>query len=335
MLAPEERLVMGVRVTLLMMQGRCSEVVAAAQRASEAHPDLSGPHLALGICRMHGGEAVEAIPAFEQSIRVNPRNPAVFIRYQVMGYALLLLGRYAEAVSWLQKALAAHPGDSAPNRGNIHAAIAAAQALGGAAEEAHWSAAEAARLWPTLTARSYYPFKVANPVAAAQIARMRDGLRLAGIRDYVDEDADQDVPADDAIHSIYDAPTPLHAPGVQTIRTPDLPALLQQRRSLLLDASNPWGQSIPGAIVLGGVGVGGSITDELQERLRQTMHQLTSGNLDTPIVALGWNAERFQGRNLALRLVALGYTKVYWYRGGREAWMAAGLPTTEVTVQDW
>jgi hypothetical protein len=29
---------------------------------------------------------------------------------------------------------------------------------------------------------------------------------------------------------------------------------------------------------------------------------------------------------LALRLVALGYTNVNWYRGGREAWEVAGLP---------
>jgi len=53
------------------------------------------------------------------------------------------------------------------------------------------------------------------------------------------------------------------------------------------------------------------------------------------IVAVGWNSERFGGRNLALCLVALGYTQVYWYRGGREAWEVAGLPETEVDVQDW
>jgi hypothetical protein len=54
-----------------------------------------------------------------------------------------------------------------------------------------------------------------------------------------------------------------------------------------------------------------------------------------PIVAVGFNSERFDGRNLALRLVALGYTNVYWYRGGREAWEVAGLPETKVDVQDW
>jgi adenylate cyclase len=65
------------------------------------------------------------------------------------------------------------------------------------------------------------------------------------------------------------------------------------------------------------------------------MMTLTNGELSTPIVAVGWNSERFDGYNLALRLVALGYTKVYWYRGGREAWEVAALPETVVDVQDW
>ena len=65
------------------------------------------------------------------------------------------------------------------------------------------------------------------------------------------------------------------------------------------------------------------------------MRQLTFGERSVPVVAMSWNAERYQGRNLALRLVALGYTKVHWYRGGREAWMAAGLPTAEIALQDW
>jgi adenylate cyclase len=65
------------------------------------------------------------------------------------------------------------------------------------------------------------------------------------------------------------------------------------------------------------------------------MQQLTGGDRTVPVVAMGWNAERFQGRNLALRLVALGYANVYWYRGGREAWEVAGLPVTELMTQDW
>jgi hypothetical protein len=38
---------------------------------------------------------------------------------------------------------------------------------------------------------------------------------------------------------------------------------------------------------------------------------------------------------LALRLVALGYTKVYWYHGGRETFEANGLHETAVAIRDW
>jgi hypothetical protein len=87
--------------------------------------------------------------------------------------------------------------------------------------------------------------------------------------------------------------------------------------------------------VLKSAGRGGSTSDEMQKRLREKMRTLTKGNLATPIVVVGWNSERFDGYNLALRLVAMGYTHLYWYRGGREAWEVAGLPETPVDIQDW
>jgi rhodanese-related sulfurtransferase len=65
------------------------------------------------------------------------------------------------------------------------------------------------------------------------------------------------------------------------------------------------------------------------------MRQLTGDDRTKPIVVVGFNSERYQGRNLALRLVALGYTNVYWYRGGREAWEVNGLPETVINMQDW
>jgi rhodanese-related sulfurtransferase len=81
--------------------------------------------------------------------------------------------------------------------------------------------------------------------------------------------------------------------------------------------------------------LGGSFADETQDRLLREMAKLTDGKLNQPVVVVGWNSERFDGRNLALRLVAIGYTRVYWYRGGREAWEVAELPETELVVQEW
>ena len=159
-------------------------------------------------------------------------------------------------------------------------------------------------------------------------------MRLAGIRDHADEDADSGLPSDSALHTNYEAPTPTTVPGARTIRTPDLARLVEQRKPLVLDTID-WGRSVPGAVGLWGAGIGGSLSDEFQDRLARKMQGLTVGDRNVPIVAMGFNSERYQGRNLALRLVALGYTEVYWYRGGREAWEVAGLPETDLVMQDW
>ena len=81
--------------------------------------------------------------------------------------------------------------------------------------------------------------------------------------------------------------------------------------------------------------MGGSFADNAQHRLRRKLQELMRGDLCKPIVAVGWNSERFGGYNLALRLVALGYIQVYWYRGGFEAWQVNGVPETDLVLQDW
>jgi adenylate cyclase len=110
--------------------------------------------------------------------------------------------------------------------------------------------------------------------------------------------------------------------------------LLERRRPLVID-TKAFGKSIPGAVGLSGAGIGGALSDEYQGRLKLKMDQLTRGDRTVPIITVGVNAERFEARNLALRLAALGCTDVYWYRGGREAWEVAGLATTDVVAQDW
>ena len=194
---------------------------------------------------------------------------------------------------------------------------------------------KAERLWPYDTVRSHYPVNPSSSVLAAQIRTYQDGLRLAGERDHADEDADFGIPMDGALHGEIAGFTPKDAPGVKTIRTRDLSRFLAEARPIVIDTLlYSWGRSIPGAVGLKFAGLGGSYTDATQDHLRSKMRDLTSGDLNSPIVAVGWNSERFDGRNLALRLAALGYTQVHWYRGGREAWEVNGLPETQHDVQE-
>ena len=142
--------------------------------------------------------------------------------------------------------------------------------------------------------------------------------------------------ADGSLRSDLTGRTPTEAPGAKTIRTAELVMFLADAQPLVIDTvSYSWGRSIPGAVGLRFSGLGGSFADEAQDRLRRKMAELTGGNLDQPIVVVDWNSERFGGRNLALRLAALGYAQVYWYRGGREAWEVAELPEAELALQEW
>jgi adenylate cyclase len=169
-----------------------------------------------------------------------------------------------------------------------------------------------------------------------QFRRFQDALGFAGLRDHADEDADFGVPGDAALRSELAGLTRTEAPGAETIRTTDLLELLSPVQPIVIDTMTYfWGKSIPGAVALKYSGLGGSFTDAAQDRLRSKLRELSAGDSSTPIIAVGWNSHRFDGYNLALRLVALGYTKVYWYRGGREAWELNGLPETNLDVQQW
>ena len=54
------------------------------------------------------------------------------------------------------------------------------------------------------------------------------------------------------------------------------------------------------------------------------MRELTAGDLDRPIVAVGWNSERFDGRNLALRLVVLATGRSFGTAVGARPGRSAG-----------
>jgi adenylate cyclase len=246
-----------------------------------------------------------------------------------------LLGRDLDTIKYLEKSLAINPDDD----GSVHwqySRLAAAYARIGDMDEAQKYLARANRLWPYDTVRSRAPEALLSSVYIEQFKQFRDALRVAGLRDHANEEADFGVPADAALHGELAGLTPKDAPGAKTIRTAEFARFLGESQPIVINTVTcSWGRSIPGAVGLKFAGLGGSFTDTAQDRLRSKMRELTAGNLDKPIVAVGWNSERFDGRNLALRLAALGFTQVYWYRGGREAWEVSGLPETELDVQEW
>jgi len=96
---------------------------------------------ALGECKLMTGSIEEVIPFEEQAIRLSPRDPQIWNRYQRIGFVHLLQSRSDAAIPWLEKARSANP--EVPS---VHAFLASAYGLKGEAERAAAELAEARRL---------------------------------------------------------------------------------------------------------------------------------------------------------------------------------------------
>ena len=333
---PNDPHVLEAAARLLVSSGHYREAIRASQRLLDEFPNAYLAYHVIGMCLISLGRFEEAVPMLETAIRRDPRSAWNYDRYAQLAVAVAALGRLEELIAWNRRALTAVPANYKSLRAQYSLRIAAASVPLGDLKGAHSAVVEANRIWPYDTVRSHSPGEESSRAFAALVERTQAALRAAGLRDHADEDADFGVPSDGNLRDDYAGLTPTTVPGAETIRTPELKQLLDEREPIVIDPLlYSWGRSIPGAIGLKNAGHGGTTSDEMQDRLRKKMQALTSGDHTRPIVAVGWNSERFDGRNLALRLVALGYTNVYWYRGGREAWEVAGLPETELVMQDW
>jgi adenylate cyclase len=324
---------------LLRAQARHTEAIALLQHLIQRAPNNCNAFRQLGICKIAKGQASEAIPLLQRSIRLDPLSPNHRFSCHHIGRALALLGRDAESIEWQQRALAATVEASPAWRAACHLWMASAYANISQSREAKQAALEASRIWPHVTVRSFAPlgpFPATAPALFVQMCRIREGLGLTGLRDHAEEDADFGVPEAGEVCTDLIGWTPTSVPGATTIRTNELVDILAREKPVLIDvALHSWGRSIPGAIGLRGAGHGFGFSDDLQNRLSRKIQELTKGDLSVPIVSFCVNSERFTGYNLALRLAALGCTQVYWYRGGFEAWQVNGLPESDLELQDW
>ncbi|MFY2762786.1 rhodanese-like domain-containing protein [Arenimonas sp. MALMAid1274] len=122
-------------------------------------------------------------------------------------------------------------------------------------------------------------------------------------------------------------PTPTSVPGGRLITTPELVQLLQNpgAQAMVFDVlGGP--QQLPNAIPVVPASQPGDFQDQTQREFGQYLQQATQGRKDRPMVFYCQSTQCWMSYNAALRAINLGYTQVYWYRGGIEAWQQAGGP---------
>jgi PQQ-dependent catabolism-associated CXXCW motif protein len=149
------------------------------------------------------------------------------------------------------------------------------------------------------------------------------------------ERQDFGVPATPQLHDgAMHGPTPASIPGGQVITTKGLVGLVQNKQApyFLFDVlGGP--ETLPGAMASVWMSQPGSFNDQVQQQLAQLMQQGTQGRKDTVLVFYCLSSHCWMSYNAALRAINAGYKNVLWYRGGIEAWKAAGMPTQPAQQQ--
>ncbi|MEM9013982.1 MAG: rhodanese-like domain-containing protein [Pseudomonadota bacterium] len=142
------------------------------------------------------------------------------------------------------------------------------------------------------------------------------------------ETQDFGVAATSQLHSgAMHGPTPTTIPGGIVITTQALHSTLQQNPQGIAIFDVLGGPEVlPGAMGAVAASTPGSFNDQTQQQFGGYLQQVTGGNKQTPVLFYCQSAQCWMSYNAALRAINMGYTQVLWYRGGIEAWKAAGLP---------
>jgi adenylate cyclase len=327
---------LALQAQILHAEGRLDDAIAAFTALLEANPKAVHYRTNLAMCLLQAGRSTEAIPLLEEAVRLDRGEAAQFTIYSALGQAYASIGRNDEGINWLRAAQQRSSGFSP----HVNRWLAIAYGHAGKLPDARRELREYAKQRPTLTLRGLHHGLPINPARAEQKRREIEGLAIAGMRDHVDEDADPGLSIETGLRSAdLNAPTPLGAPGVSTIRTSELSALLRRRESgasqdvppllLWVDCSDCLDIAFPGAIHVPEALRHEPMDDERRRALKTWVNRTLGGNPTRRLIAASWNAERWHARNLAIELVALSYPNVYWYRGGLEAWEVAGLPVAD------
>jgi TolB-like protein len=322
-----------LQATILRVEGRSDEAVAAYMRLLQAHADSVPYRVELAFALIEAGRSAEAIPLLEDAIRLNRGDGSRFTMYHGLGLALIRVGRSDEAIAWLRAAQQESSG-AAPH---LNRRLAVSYAYAGKLEDARRELREFIKLRPWQTLRSMR--HSAKAAAAKEWNYEIAGLAVAGLRDHVPEDADPGLSIDEGLRSGNRfSLTPIGASGLSVVRASELKALIDATANgpgelpLLLSTNCAplcFDIDIPGAVSVPAAYISDPLDDQVRQELKSWLDQQLNGQTSRRLITFSWNAERWHARNLALELVELGYPNVSWYRGGVEAWDVAGYPVIE------
>jgi tetratricopeptide (TPR) repeat protein len=158
---------------LYVMQRQYDKALAAAERALALGPGSARSQSSMGTALNFSCRFKEAIPFFEEAIRMDPYPPGSSFR--ALGSAYNAVGRHEEALKAYEKALRINPNDIF-----AHLSLAALYIELGREEDARAEASEVLRLHPKFSLD--YFSKTLTYKDQSVIDRRIDLLRKAGLK---------------------------------------------------------------------------------------------------------------------------------------------------------
>jgi tetratricopeptide (TPR) repeat protein len=143
----------------------------------EIDRNLVGAHAYLGALKARLGRAEETEAHVNEAVRLSPLDALFYIWATIAGAAKLVLGRDAEAVIWLRRAV-----DANANFPTSHFLLAAALAQLDRISEAQSELRLGLAVYPSFTIAKYRAGLTSdNPIYLAGVELIVDGLRRAGL----------------------------------------------------------------------------------------------------------------------------------------------------------
>jgi adenylate cyclase len=157
---------------LYVMQQQYDKAIMTARKAIELSPGGARAHVSMGYALLFSSKFKDAIPYFEQAIRLNPYPPGLYFRSLAAAYRFA--GRYDESLITYKKALNLNPGDLF-----CHLGLTSLYVLMGRMEDAKLQASEVIRLYPNFSLEYYA--KTLTLEDQSVVNEMIETLRKAGL----------------------------------------------------------------------------------------------------------------------------------------------------------
>lgn len=156
--------------TVYLNLGEGDRAIAEIRQAIKLNPNDAKSYAMLGGALTYSGKPEEAVTAFELAMRLNPDMDVG--RFNPVGWAYYLVGRYEDAVKVQEAAVRRSPNDYF-----VYAGLAASYAQLGRTADAKRAAQDTLRTWPYFTVTDF-----ADQFTAPGNGKIIGGLRKAGLK---------------------------------------------------------------------------------------------------------------------------------------------------------